>query len=305
MVFLNGNMIVPINNKNGWKYIIYKLKRIPIYKSEIKHINLYNKLQFKKEDFLITNKIIKREILIMSYNFFKNNIYKYKWNYHEDNVWNFLIRIYSQKSKRLNKYIYIYKRNNDSLNINKNGNPLEIKNRFYRLKNFIKIIQKFHINDSNLYYDNNYNYNYYINIYKQYESSLLLFNEIKNDLINISLSFLHIYNNRKDILNDINYILNSIQKNKIIIFFSSINKNIFDYLTYVCINKYLLENNERKVISVNLNNNSQVKTISNYIYPNDIIFGLTDLIFQNEFLSIIKKYNKNKIILFYNNIYTL
>ena len=119
------------------------------------------------------------------------------------------------------------------------------------------------------------------------------------------MSFLYIYNNRKDIINNINYILNSFQKNKIIIFFSSINKNIFDYLTYVCIYKNLQENNERRVISVNINNNNQVKAILNYIYPNDIIFGLNNFIFQNKFLKIIKKFNKNKIILLNNNIYRI
>ena len=117
-----------------------------MYKSQIKKINLMNKLQFQKTDYLITNKFIKRKILIMSYHFFKNNIYKYKWNYHEDNIWNILTRIYGKRSKIINKYIYIYKRNNDSLMINKKGNPIEIKNRIYRLQNFIKIIQIFQKN---------------------------------------------------------------------------------------------------------------------------------------------------------------
>ena len=184
--------------KSKFDYIIYKVKRIPRYKAQIKTINLINKLQFKKKDYLITNKFIKREIFLMAYNFFKKYIYKNKWNYHEDNIWNILTRIYGKTSKIINKYIYIYKKNKDSLMINKKGNPIEIKNRIYRLQNFIKIIQIFQINNSNIYYDKYYND--YIKIYKGYKSSLLLFNEIKNDLINISLSFLYIYNNRKDIL---------------------------------------------------------------------------------------------------------
>ncbi len=60
---------------------------------------------------------------------------------------------------------------------------------------------------------------------------------------------------------------------------------------------------KRTVISVNINNNNQVKAILNYIYSNDIIFGLNNLSFQNKFLKIIKKFNKNKIILLNNNIY--
>ena len=60
---------------------------------------------------------------------------------------------------------------------------------------------------------------------------------------------------------------------------------------------------KRTVISVNINNNNQVKAILNYIYSNDIIFGLNNLSFKNKFLKIIKKFNKNKIILLNNNIY--
>ena len=140
-------------------------------------------------------------------------------------------------------------------------------------------------------------YQYFNQIYQIYNNSILKLNEIKNDLINISFNFLDIYYNRKDIVNDINYILNCISYNKIIIFFSSENQNINDKLTYISINKYLQENNERKIIFVNINNDNQVNIISNYIYYNDIFLGLGSIMFQYNFLKIIKKFNKNKIIL--------
>ena len=204
------------------------------------------------------------------------------------------MRIYSKRNKTLNKYIYIYKRNSDSLNIKKD-NSIFIKNSIYRAKTLIKIILNNNVTDSNLYLEKYYNY--YKHIYQIYNNSLLKLNEIKNDLINISLNFLDIYYDRKDIINDINYILNCISYNKIVIFFSSKNKNIIDELTYISINKYLQENNERRIIFVDINNNNQVNIILNYIYYNDILFGLGNLVFQYDFIKIIKKFNNNKIIL--------
>jgi hypothetical protein len=96
--------------------------------------------------------------------------------------------------------------------------------------------------------------------------------------------------------------LNCISYNKIVIFFSSKNKNIIDELTYISINKYLQENNERRIIFVDINNNNQVNIILNYIYYNDILFGLGNLVFQYDFIKIIKKFNNNKIILLYNDV---
>ena len=286
--------------KSNSDYVLYLLKRIPRLKSEINTINLQNKIQLQNEDFYITNKFVKRNILIRAYNYLYNDIHNNnKWNYHDDNIWNILVRIYSKRNKTLNKYIYIYKRNSDSLNIKKD-NSIFIKNSIYRAKTLIKIILNNNVTDSNLYLEKYYNY--YKHIYQIYNNSLLKLNEIKNDLINISLNFLDIYYDRKDIINDINYILNCISYNKIVIFFSSKNKNIIDELTYISINKYLQENNERRIIFVDINNNNQVNIILNYIYYNDILFGLGNLVFQYDFIKIIKKFNNNKIILLYNDV---
>lgn len=107
---------------------------------------------------------------------------------------------------------------------------------------------------------------------------------------NISLTFLDIYYDRKDIINNINYILNCISYNKIVIFFSSTNKNFFDKLTYTSINKYIQENNELKIIFVDINDNKQVNIIMNYIYYKDILLGLGNLMFQYNFIKIINLY---------------
>ena len=239
-------------------YILYLLKRIPRFKSEIKVCKQRNQLQLQREDFLITNKFIKRKILLNAYKFFKSDIYKYKWDYHEDNIWNFLTRVYSHTSKIINKYIYIYKRNNDSLNIHKSYS-IEMKNRIYRINALFKVMQNNNINNSSLYYKKYYKD--YLYIYRNYNKSLLKSTEIKNSIINISFRFLKIYGDRKDITNEIYYIMNSFSNNKIIFFYSSINNNIIDYLTYLTIYKYLQKNSMRKIISVNINDKKMFNLI--------------------------------------------
>ena len=91
--------------------------------------------------------------------------------------------------------------------------------------------------------------------------------------------------------------MNCFSNNKIVIFFSSENKNIIDKLTYISISKYLQENNERKIIFVNINDNKKINTILNHIYNNDVLLGLGNLMLQSNFKKIIKIFNKNKIIL--------
>lgn len=48
-------------------YIKFLLKRIPRYKFEIELCEFKNKIQLQVEDFIITNKIIKKEILFKAY----------------------------------------------------------------------------------------------------------------------------------------------------------------------------------------------------------------------------------------------
>ena len=45
-----------------------------------------------------------------------------------------------------------------------------------------------------------------------------------------------------------------------------------------------------------MNNIGQINDILNFIYPNDILIGLDDIIFNSRFNSIINSYPDNKII---------
>ena len=54
--------------------------------------SIFNKKNEIK-DFLIWNKLIRKEIFLKAYNFFQTEIYNYKWNYFEDDIWNILVNI--------------------------------------------------------------------------------------------------------------------------------------------------------------------------------------------------------------------
>ena len=184
------------------------------------------------------------------------------------------------------------------------NNLMEIKNRIYRLKTLIKINEN---NTKNNSYENYYNYyQYYISTINSINSSILKDNEIKKSLINLSIIFLKIFdkNNKKVLNNIINNIINTISNKKIILFFNSFNKNIIDYLLHFSVNKYLKDIYIRKIISVDINDINQINNILNFIYSNDILLGLNDIIFHENFLKIINYYKENKIIILKNNLHT-
>ena len=129
-------------------------------------------------DFYITNKIIKREILIKAFNEFKNKIYGEKWNYHEDNIWSILIYKYSNSSVFLNKKVYCYYSKNTDSEMYNRGNILEIKNLIYKNEMIKKILnnkdeEKYVINEYLAHFDL---FEEHINIIKQN-------NELKNKTI--------------------------------------------------------------------------------------------------------------------------
>lgn len=90
------------------------------------------------KDFLIWNKIVKKELYLKAYEIFREKIYGEKWNYHEDNIWSILINKYGKSMRCINKIIYIYNDLNDSL-MKKRYNELELQNLIYRHKMYKEI----------------------------------------------------------------------------------------------------------------------------------------------------------------------
>ena len=79
----------------------------------------------------MTNKLVKKEIFLKVLNEFKKKIFYHKWNYHEDNIWSVLLHRTAKLKHDINKFVYIYKMNDQSLIINKHKNSIEFKNRVY------------------------------------------------------------------------------------------------------------------------------------------------------------------------------
>ena len=91
-------------------------------------------------DFLIWNKLIKKELYLYAYELFKNEIYSKKWNYHDDNIWSILINKHAKSMKCVKKLIYIYNNYNDSL-MNKRHDLMELKCLIYRHEKYKEIFK--------------------------------------------------------------------------------------------------------------------------------------------------------------------
>ena len=106
----------------------------------VKQPELFEKA-FKKNilrDFYVTNKLVKKEVFEKVYNFYKTYIYGEIWNYFEDNIWSILIYKFANSSIFINKNIYYYYLNKDSVMMNR-GNILELKNLLLRNEMYKKI----------------------------------------------------------------------------------------------------------------------------------------------------------------------
>ena len=64
-------------------------------------------------DKTMTNKFIKREIIIKCYSDYKDKFFGGKWNYHEGNIWSILIHKYSKSMIFIKEYIFF--QNKESL----------------------------------------------------------------------------------------------------------------------------------------------------------------------------------------------
>ena len=58
-------------------------------------------------EFMIWNKIIKKQIFLKAYEIFKKEIYNGKWNYFEDDIWSILVNRYAKSKLCIDKLIYI------------------------------------------------------------------------------------------------------------------------------------------------------------------------------------------------------
>ena len=152
-------------------------------------------------EFLIWNKLIKKEIFIKALDDFQTEIYNLKWNYFEDDIWSILVNKYAKSKLCLDRLVYIYNYNNDSL-MNQRIGAIEFRNILYRHEMYKKIFIKKE--------DEPYliaEYYFLLNRLKSELKYLLLIkdNKIKNHIKNIFEYFINNYNcsleNKKEINN--------------------------------------------------------------------------------------------------------
>ena len=157
-------------------------------------------------DYLIWNKLIKKEIFLSAYQDFREKIYNGKWNYFEDDVWNILVHRYAKSKKCVDKLVYIYNNNMDSL-MNKRYGFIQFQNLIYRHEMYEKI---FSLKNEEKYLIAEYYFLF--NRIKSKQKSLLLLkdNNLNTQIINIFKFFLKNYNVSKINEVSINNFINSI-----------------------------------------------------------------------------------------------
>ena len=153
--FLHGNDSLEylknqtiINNVDIITFDVYNKRTNKIFKCEKENIiqkqpKLFYSL-FRENniirDYLIWNKLIKKEIYLKAYEFLKKEIYNGKWNYFEDDIWNILVNKYAKSKLCVNRLIYIYNYNEDSLMSTRFG-IIEFQNILYRHEIYKKIFK--------------------------------------------------------------------------------------------------------------------------------------------------------------------
>ena len=162
--------------------------------------SLFTKSNSIKE-YVIWNKLIKKEIFLKAYEFFKNEIFNLRWNYDEDEIWNILVNRYAETKLCVNKLVYKYNFHKDSL-MNKRNMTILIQNFIYRHNMYKKIFSKKE-EEKYLIVEYNFLFNWLKNAMKQHR--LIKDYKINNDIMNIFLFFINNYNcsvtKKNDIIN--------------------------------------------------------------------------------------------------------
>ena len=159
-------------------------------------------------DGLVWNKLIKKDIYIKSFKFFKEEIYNWKWNYFEDDIWSILVNKFANSKICVDKLVYIYNYNENSLMHKKLG-IIEFENLLYRHEMYKKIFQtkneeKYLIAE----------YYFLLNRLKYQINELLIINDrnLKDNINKIFLLFMQNYECSEQQKNDINNFLKLINK---------------------------------------------------------------------------------------------
>ena len=258
---------------------------------QLYEINKTNYLEIMR-DKTMTNKFIKREIILRCYNDYKDKIFGGKWNYHEDNIWSILIHKYSKSMIFIKDYIYLYLQNKESLMHNR-YNIQEAKNVIYRFEKIQNIFD----------YKNTYSLDAFLYNIKKVHKIIKNNVELRKKIIN-KLN-IYICKNNNSFLYEVKNIRNLLFNNKIVMIGKFDEKTIERNLIYLTIYHLIQKYINRKIVIINLDNENKFFQISNFIYTKDII-----VIFDEKKINFLENYlknnlPKNKKLLFLGNDYII
>ena len=293
---INNNCIKKLYKKTRYfnaDYLQFLIKRIPLFENQTEYYDKMNKNQLNEEDYIITNKLVKRELYIKVFQIIKQRIYGPKWIIHDDNLWNILIKKFANSKTTLSEYIYYYKRNLGSLNF-KMGTILDLVSMIHRLDSIQKFDNKTDILNFRM------KLNSIIKLANNNENLDYIFAESRKKLRHIIINFINInYNNLdKTYLKELNYVINKISDKKYIILY-----NAKDVLNYFSTYKKILTYFQRKKKRFLFVNHKKLLKIINYIYPNDVLVGFDEVFCKNDSREIIKLRRDCKYAVFVKNDY--
>ena len=162
-----------------------------IYQPEIFKLAFTNNNNIRDE--IIWNKLIKREIFIKVAKKVEKFLIREKWNHHEDTVWSLLLHKYAKSMRCINKVLYIYEKNNESITKN-TGTILELMNLLNRHEAFELIFNK----DTEILFFNTINNLIGIILRNSYFLKAIKTNkEIRFRIIKICSDFINRYESKK------------------------------------------------------------------------------------------------------------
>ena len=270
----------------------------------IKQPELYE-ITFRKDnslrDFLIWNKIVKKEVYLKAYNFLEKRIYGKKWSHYDDNIWSILIHKFANSMECVNKTLYIHILNPTSLTL-KIGTLDEINSIIDRYEMYKKIYstekeKKYLITEFYNLMASVDNFGNFRNLFHEYEY-------IKNWVIKTCNDFINEFQNEYYCIWVAKHFLKKVSNNKIIIFKKD-NLDLNIDLMYKSILNFIKKEKNKTIVHANILDQGKIDDMKAFIYPNDTIIGLNVEFFENNWIyldkNIINEFPNNKVLLFSSN----
>ena len=252
-------------------------------------------------DYLIWNKLVKKEVYLKAYKSLEKRIFGEKWIHYDDNIWSVLIHKYANSMECINKTLYVHILNPTSLTY-QFGSYNEIKSNIDRYEMFEQIYttkeeKKYLIKEFyNLLFllDDIGAFNYIIN-----ENE-----DIRKWVIKKCNDFINEYKKESHIIRKTQHYLKKLISDKIIIFKKDYN-NLYNDLTYNAMLNFIKNSTNKSIIHVNILSHERILDMKKYIYKDDLIFGLNYEFNENNWTyfeeNIINKFTNNTFILFHSN----